>query len=121
MQSDMIEITIAPLDGRSLRSCKRIAAEAFDENSHENQAVQAFSTTNQSGFAARVKGKIVGFALCSGRNPVKILAFAVEKKQRRNGIGRMLLDRIVRLSRQKVIVTVDDRALDAHLLGLVPK
>ena len=111
------EVKIAALDGRSLRTCHRIAAEIFDQNASENLAIRSFSSSTQSGYTARLNGRIVGFALCTGQNPdgVEIQAFAVEKEHRRNGIGRTLLDKVVRLSRRKVIVRVDDRALDAHL------
>ena len=109
--------TITALDGRSLRGCQRIASEVFEENASERQAIRSFWSATQSGFTARLNGRIVGFALCTGQNPdgVEIQAFAVEKKYRRNGIGRTLLDKVVRLSRRKVIVRVDDRALEAHL------
>ena len=110
-------IKIAALDGRSLRACHRIAADIFGQDASENLAIRDFSSSSQSGYTARLNGRIVGFALCTGQNPdeVEIQAFAVAKEYRRNGIGRILLDKVVRLSRRKVIVRVDDRALDAHL------
>ena len=45
----------------------------------------------------------------------QLLALAVRKSDRCEGIGRQLLDRVVRLPRKEIIANVDERNLETQL------
>ena len=117
MKPNFHTLRIAPLGLRSAQACLDLAARTFGKDSPQYQAVRNFAVEKRAGYVATIRNCVVGFIVYDNRGmeAAHILALAVRKSDRREGIGRQLLNRVVRLPRKEIIATVDERNLDLQL------
>ena len=108
---------ISRLGNRTAVACRDLAARTFGKDSPLFQVVYDFTKEKRAGYVAHIRNCVAGFIVYDNRNMdvAVVLALAVRKSGRREGIGRQLLDRVVRLPRKEIIINVDERNLDAQL------
>ena len=111
------KLKISALGSVSAPTCLGLAERTFGKNSQEYRSVLNFTKEKRAGFIASIRGFVVGFIVYDNRHREKaeILAFAVHKQDRRQGIGRQLMGRGAKGPREEVTIKVDDRLLNAHL------
>ena len=110
-------IEIVPLCHRSAPCCLGLAERTFGKNSPEYKAVLNFDRERRSGFLVHIRRCVVGFIVVDNRNleHTNILAMAVCKSERRTGIGREMLRRLIRYGKRKTItIRVNADAIEAH-------
>jgi GNAT superfamily N-acetyltransferase len=110
-------IEIVPLCHRSAPCCLGLAERTFGKDSPEYKAVQNFNSERRAGFLVHIRRCVVGFIVLDNRNVehTEILAMAVCKSERRTGIGRELLHRLVRYGKRKTLtIRVKADAIEAH-------
>ena len=117
MRSNFYNPQITRLGNRSVRTCFELAARTFGTDSPYFQAVHHFMDEKRAGYVAKIRDYVVGFIVydSSDMNVTQILALAVRKQYRREGIGSQLLNRIVRIPRKAIITHVDERFLETQL------
>ncbi len=111
------DLRINQLGSTSAPACLGLAERAFGKDSPQFQAVRDFTKEKRAGYVATIRRFVVGFIVYDnrGRDTAQILSLAVHKSDRRQGIGGLLLDRLIRLPRREIVVRVDERNLDAQL------
>ena len=111
------DLRVTQLNNRSALTCLGLAAHIFGKDSPQFRAVRDFAKEKRAGYVATVRNCVVGFVVYDNRgmDVTNVLALAVCKLNRRQGIGGQLLGRVVRLPRTEIIVNVDERNLDAQL------
>ena len=111
------ELKLNALGNISAPACLGLAERTFGQDSPEYRTVLNFTKEKRAGFVATIRGFVVGFIVYDNRNREKaeVLAFAVHKPDRRQGVGRSLMGKVAKGPREEVTVKVDDRLLDAHL------
>ena len=115
--SSFSNLRIVQLNHRSALTCLGLAERVFGKDSPEFQVVRNFTAEKRAGYVATIRGCVVGFAVYDNRgmDTVQVLALAVCKPDRREGIGGQLLTRIVHLPRKEVVVNIDGRNIVAQL------
>ena len=117
MYTSYHDLRITQLGNRSALACLTLAAQTFGKDSPQFRAVRDFTKEKRAGYVATIRNCVVGFIVYDNRSMdvAQILALAVNIPNRRQGIGGQLLGRVVRLPRREIIVTVDERNIDAQL------
>jgi len=117
MNTSFHDLRVTQLNSRSALACLGLAAHTFGKDSPEFQAVRDFTAEKRAGYVATIRNCVVGFAVYDNRgmDDAQVLALAVSKPNRRQGIGGQLLGRVVRLPRKEIIVNADEQNLDAQL------
>jgi ribosomal protein S18 acetylase RimI-like enzyme len=117
MYTNYHDLRITQICNRSASACLGLAAQTFGKDSPQFHAVHAFHKEKRAGYVAMIRNCVVGFIVYDNRgmDAAQVLALTVSKANRRQGIGGQLLGRVVRLPRREIIVTVDERNLDAQL------
>ncbi len=121
MKSTFHDLRITQLGSTSawagLGLAKRLPQKHGGKDSPQFQAVRDFTKEKRAGYVATIRGVVVGFVVYDNRglDVARILALAVHKPDRRQGIGGLLLNRIIRLPRKEIVIRVDERNLDAQL------
>ena len=115
--SSFSDLRVTRLNQRSASSCLGLAERVFGKDSPEFQTVRDFSKEKRAGYIATIRNCVVGFAVYDNRgmDTVQVLALAVCKPDRREGIGGQLLTRIVHLPRKEVVINIDGRNIVAQL------
>ena len=111
------DFRISTLGHLTAPACLGLAERTFGKESPEYKAVQNFTKDKRAGFVASVRGFVVGFVVYDNRqrDKAEVLAFAVHRPDRRQGIGRLLMSKVAKGPRAEVAIKVDDGLLDAHL------
>jgi GNAT superfamily N-acetyltransferase len=94
-----------------------LAERTFGKDSPEYKAVLNFNAERRAGFLVHIRRCVVGFIVVDNRNleHSQILAMAVCKSERRTGIGREMLCRLIRYGKRKTLnIRVDADAIEAH-------
>ena len=117
MNRSFHELRITQLTNRSALACLGLAERTFGKDSPQFQTVRDFMKEKRAGYVATVRSCVVGFIVHDNRglDTAQVLALAVHKPDRRQGIGGQLLERVVQLPRREIVVSVDERNLDAQL------
>ncbi|WP_181905287.1 ribosomal protein S18-alanine N-acetyltransferase [Aestuariispira insulae] len=94
-----LAVTCEALDRGQVPIATAIYARAFDEPWPEAAIADLLKGAGCWGLIASVGGEPVGFTLCrSVLDEVEILTFAVDPERRRLGIGRTMLEEVIRIS-----------------------
>ena len=111
------DFKVATLGHRSAPTCLSLAERTFGKESSKYKIVQNFMKEKRAGLVASIRGCVVGFIVYDNRNREKaeVLAFAVHKPDRRQGIGRLLMGKVAKWPRTEVSVKVDERNLAAQI------
>ena len=117
MKSTFHDLRINQLGSTSALACLGLAERVFGKDSPQFQAVRDFTKEKRAGYVATIRRFVVGFIVYDnrGRDTAQILSLAVHKSDRRQGIGGLLLNRIIRLPRREIVARIDERNLDAQL------
>ena len=117
MNQSFHELRIAQLTNRSALASLGLAERTFGKDSPQFQSVRNFMQEKRAGYVATIRNCVVGFVVYDNRGTdvAQVLALAVHRPDRRQGIGGQLLERVVRLPRKEIVVSVDERNLDAQL------
>ncbi len=117
MKSTFHDLRINQLGSTSALACLGLAERVFGKDSPQFQAVRDFTKEKRAGYVATIRGFVIGFVVYDNRglDVARILALAVHKPDRRQGIGGLLLNRIIRLPRREIVARIDERNLDAQL------
>lgn len=92
-------ITCEALDRARVPVATALYARAFEEPWPEAAIADLLKGAGCWGLIAAINGQPVGFTLCrSVLDEVEILTFAVDPERRRLGVGRTLLEEIIRIS-----------------------
>jgi GNAT superfamily N-acetyltransferase len=94
-----------------------LAERIFGKDSPEYKAVLNFNVKRRTGFLVHIRRCIVGFIVVDNRNieHTQILAMAVCKSERRTGIGREMLRRLIRYGKRKTLtIRVNADAIETH-------
>jgi GNAT superfamily N-acetyltransferase len=94
-----------------------LAERTFGKDSPEYKAVQNFDRERRAGFLVHIRRCVVGFIVVDNRNleHTKILAMAVHPSERRTGIGREMLRRLIRYGKRKTLtIRVNADAIEPH-------
>jgi ribosomal protein S18 acetylase RimI-like enzyme len=110
-------LQITRLGNHSAPACRDLAARTFGMDSPLFQVVYDFTKEKRAGYLATIRNCVAGFIIYDNRDMevAQILALAVRKSDRREGIGRQLLSRVIRLPRKEIFAHVDERNLDVQL------
>ena len=111
------QLQITQLGHRSALACLGLAEHIFGKDSPQFHAVRDFTKDKRAGYIATIRNTVVGFIVLDNRgmDTAQVLALAVHKLDRRQGIAAQLLGRVVRLPRKEVVVRVDEGNLVAQL------
>jgi GNAT superfamily N-acetyltransferase len=110
-------IEIVPLCHRSAPCCLGLAERTFGKDSPEYKAVQNFNAERRAGFLVHIRRCVVGFIVVDNRHleHTKILSMAVCPSERRTGIGREMLRRLIRYGKRKTLtIRVNVDSIEAH-------
>jgi GNAT superfamily N-acetyltransferase len=110
-------IEIVPLCHRSAPCCLGLAERTFGKDSPEYKAVLNFNVERRAGFLVHIRRCVVGFIVVDNRNleHTQILSMAVCKSERRTGIGREMLQRLIRYGKRKTLaIRVNADAVETH-------
>jgi GNAT superfamily N-acetyltransferase len=94
-----------------------LAERTFGKDSPEYKAVQNFDRERRAGFLVHIRRCVVGFIVVDNRylEHTKILAMAVHPSERRTGIGREMLRRLLRYGKRKTLtIRVNADAIETH-------
>jgi GNAT superfamily N-acetyltransferase len=94
-----------------------LAERTFGKDSLEYKAVLNFNSERRAGFLVHIRRCVVGFIVVDNRNieQTNILAMAVCKSERRAGIGREMLRRLIRYGKRKTLtIRVNANAIETH-------
>ena len=117
MNRSFHELRIAQLTNRSALASLGLAERTFGKDSPQFRTVRDFMKEKRAGYVATIRNCVVGFIVHDNRSMdvAQVLALAVNRPDRRQGIGSQLLGRVVRLPRMEITVKVDERNLDTQL------
>ena len=111
------EIKIQRLGSRSALACLSLAVRTFGIDSPQYRAIKFFNSQRRAGYIATIRNRAVGFVVYDNRSyeQAEVLAFAVERSSRKQGIGRRLMERVTQLPRKVVTIRVIETSLETQL------
>jgi len=115
--SSFHDLRINQLTNRSALASLGLAERTFGKDSPQFRTVRDFMKEKRAGYVATIRNCVVAFIVYDNRglDVAQVLALAVRRPDRRQGIGGQLLERVVQLPRREIIVSVGERNLEAQL------
>ena len=98
----MKDFSVLSWERSDLAEIAELEKKCFDDPWNEEMLSASFSDENFFGFTAKTNGKVIGYiGVSSVFETADLLLIAVEENYRKEGVGRMLIERAIEAAKAK--------------------